>query len=72
MSIIDSDRDIHTFIHNWSLQPFSQDYDLASHTNFMFCALIFIHKWWNLQFKVDSERQISGQIFLAEFRSEIC
>ena len=24
---------IHTYIHNWSLQPFSQDYSLASHTH---------------------------------------
>ena len=26
---------IHTYIHNWSLQPFSQDYDLASHTTYV-------------------------------------
>ena len=43
----------------WSLQPFSQYYDLASHTNYVVCVN-FIHKWRDLQFEVDSERQIFG------------
>ena len=30
----------YTYIHNWSLQPFSQDYDIAFHTPLMLCALI--------------------------------
>ena len=42
-------------IYNWSLQPFSQDYDLASHTTFRLCVLIFIHKRRDLQFNIDSE-----------------
>ena len=39
--------DIHTI---WSLQPFSQDYELASHTTYVVC-INFIHKWRDLQFK---------------------
>ena len=31
--------------------------DLASHTTYVLCVN-FIHKWWDLQFKVDTERQI--------------
>ena len=27
-----------TYIHNWSLQPFSQDYDLISHTIYVVCV----------------------------------
>ena len=33
----------HTYIHNWSLQPFSQDYDLASHTTYVVCVN-FMHE----------------------------
>ena len=29
---------IHTYIHNWSLQPFSQDYDLVSHATYVVCV----------------------------------
>ena len=43
------------YIHNWSLQPFSQHYDLASHTIYVVC-INFIHYsdserrkiWWKL------------------------
>ena len=31
--------------------------DLVSHTTYIVCVN-FIHKWWDLQFKVDFERQI--------------
>ena len=51
-------------IHNWLLQPFSQDYDLASHTTYVVCVN-FIHKWRNLQFKLDSERQICEKLLMA-------
>ena len=27
-----------TYIHNWSLQPFSQDYDQTSHTTYVCCV----------------------------------
>ena len=57
--------DIDTYIHNWSLQPSIYMYiighynpliriiDLISDTTYVVCVN-FIHKWWNLQFKVDS------------------
>ena len=49
------------YIHNWSSQHFSQDYDLVSHTN-------FTHEWRYLRFKVDSERQIFlEKLFMAIF-----
>ena len=47
---------IHTYIighHNPSVRII----DLASHTTYVVCVN-FIHKWRDLQFKVDSERQI--------------
>ena len=68
---------IHTyFICNWSLQPFSQDYDLPSHTIYVVCVN-FIHKWRDLQLEVDFEPHIlesfSWQFnILSEFLSEIC
>ena len=55
---------IHIYIHNWPLQPFSQDYDLVSHTTYVVCVN-FIHEWRDLQFKVDSERQIFEKLFMA-------
>ena len=45
----------HTYAHNWSLQPFSQDYNLATHIIYIMCVN-FIHEWWHLQFKVDSKQ----------------
>ena len=52
----------HTYIHNWLLQAFSQDYGLASHTSHDVCVN-FIHEWLDLQFNVDSERQIFEKLF---------
>ena len=54
----------HTCMHNSSLQPFAQDYDLASHTTNAMCVN-FVHEWGNLQFKVDSERHVFEKIFMA-------
>ena len=31
-------------VHNWSLQPFSQDEDLSSHTTNVVC-ISFMHEW---------------------------
>ena len=31
---------VHT--HNWSLQPFSQDYDLAPHTTHAVCVILYM------------------------------
>ena len=51
--------------------------DLVSHTTYVVCVN-FIHKWRELQFTVDSERQIflrnfSWQFYLlSEFLPEIC
>ena len=61
-------------IHKWTLQPFSQDYDIAS--SYVVCVN-FIHDWRDLQFKVDSDRQIFEKLLMAiflhlEFLPEIC
>ena len=53
-----------TYIHNWLLQPFCQDCDLHYHTIHAVCVN-FIYKWQNLQFKVDSERQIFEKLLMA-------
>ena len=52
----DFGKHAHTFIHNWPLQPISQDFGLVSHTTQAVCAN-FIRAWRDLQFKVDSELQ---------------
>ena len=49
---------------NCSLQPFIEDYDLASHITYVVCVK-FIHKWPHLQFKVDFERQNFEKLFMA-------
>ena len=53
---------MHTYIHNWSLQPSVRNIDLVSHTAYVVCVN-FVHKWRDLQFKVDSERQIFWETF---------
>ena len=50
-----TDYDIHTYIID-HYNPSVIIIDLASHTTYVVCVN-FIHKWRNLQFKVDSERQ---------------
>ena len=47
----------YVYIHNWPLQPSIQDYGLVSHTTHLLC-IHFIHEWRDLQFNVDSKRQI--------------
>ena len=49
-------------MHIWSLQPFSQGNDLASHTIVCFN---FIHEWRVVRFKFDCERRICGEVFNA-------
>ena len=39
---------------------------LVPHTTYVVCVN-FIHKWWDLQFKVYSERQISWETFHGNF-----
>ena len=64
-------------LHNWSFQPFSLDYDLASHATYVVCVN-FILDLWSLQFNVVFERQIFEKLFHGrfiyshEFLSEIC
>ena len=53
-------------IHNWPLQPFSQDYGLASHITHVVCVN-FICEWWDLQFNVDSKREIFENRFRGRF-----
>ena len=55
---------MHTYIHNWPLQPFSQDYGLASHTIHV-VSVNFILEWQDLQFNVDFERAIFEKLFKA-------
>ena len=75
--LILADMYIHTYIighHNPSVRII----DLVSHTTYVVCVN-FIHKWRNLQFKVDSERQVffwetfHGNFYLlSELLPEIC
>ena len=45
--------ELHTsYIYNWSLKTFSQDYDLTPHTTYI---CYYMHEWHDLQFKVVSE-----------------
>ena len=57
----------HTCIHNWPLQPFSQDYRPSFSLLFLLYALIFMHKRREIKFKVDSERKILEKFFMAVF-----
>ena len=50
------------YIHNWSLQPFSRDYDLASHTADV--CVNFIQEWRDLQLKVNSDRFLEKLFFI--------
>ena len=57
----------HTYIHSWPLQPFSQDY-WPSFSHHLRCVCqFFIHKWRDLQLKVDSERQVFWETFHCNF-----
>ena len=47
---------VRVYIHNWPLQPFSQDYVLPSLTTHVVCVN-FIRKWRHLLYNVDSERR---------------
>ena len=65
-----------TYIHNWPLQAFSQDCSLAFHATHVVCVN-FIREWRDLQFNVDSERQIFEKLFMENlfplrFLPEIC
>ena len=51
-----------TYIHNWSFQPFSQHYGLASHNTHVVCVN-FISEWRDIQFNVNTEGQIIERNF---------
>ena len=56
-----------TYIHHWSLQPFSQGY-WPSFSHYLCCVWVnFIYKWRDLQFTVNSERQIFCETFHGNF-----
>ena len=55
---------IHAYIHNWSQQFFSQDYNRISHIIYDVCVN-FIHELQNQHFKVDFEQQIFEKLFTA-------
>ena len=57
---------LHTHIHNWSLQSFSQYYVLASHTTWV-VRVNFIYDWWDLQFKFDAELHNLDKLFHGNF-----
>ena len=52
----------HAYIHSWSIQLFSRDYDIAFHTTYAVCVN-FINEWQDVQFKVDSKRQTFDKLF---------
>ena len=56
---------IHTYIIGHYNPPVTI-IDLVSHTTYVVCVN-FIHKWRDLQFKVDSERQIFWETFYGNF-----
>ena len=53
-----------TYIHSWTLQPFSYDYGLVSQTTQVVC-LNFVRELQDLKINVDSERQIFEKLFMA-------
>ena len=67
----------HTYIFGY-YNPSVRITDLVSHTTHVVVCVNFIHKWWDLQLIVDSERQIFWETFhgnlylLSEFLQKIC
>ena len=57
------------YIHTYMIghyNPSVRIIDLVSHTTYVF-RVNFIHKWRDLQFKVDSERQVFEKLFMTVF-----
>ena len=48
----------YTYIHNWPLQTFSQDYGLTSHTFHVVCVN-FIREWRDLHLNVEFFEKLS-------------
>ena len=53
-------------IYNWPLQPFSQDYSLASHATHA-VWVNFIRVWLDLQINFDSDGEIFEKLFHGRF-----
>ena len=53
-----------TYIHTLVITIFHSGLRQISHTTYVLC-FNYIHGWWDLQFKVDSERQIFEKLFVA-------
>ena len=53
-------------MHNWPLQPCSQDYGLASRNTHIVCVN-FIREWRDLQFNADHKRHIFEKLFHGRF-----
>ena len=66
-----------TYIHNWPLQPFSQDYGLASHTTHVVCVN-FIRECGTYSLTSTPNDRFFEKLFhgsfylLSEFLPEIC
>ena len=67
-STVSSVCSLHTYIIG-HYSPSVRIIDLVTYTTY-FVRVNFKHKWWDLQFKVDSERQIFN--LLSKFLPEIC
>ena len=51
-------------IHNWPLQPFCQDYGLASHTTYVVCVH-FIRKWRSYSLTSTANARFLRNFFMA-------
>ena len=54
-------------IHNWPLQPFSQDYGLASHTTYVVCVNFFLYMsggTYNLKSTPNDEKRKKKLFFI--------
>ena len=65
-SVACSIQKMHTYIYNWSLQPFSQDYVLASHTTHVVCVN-YIREWRDLQFYASPNGRFFEKLFHGKF-----
>ena len=56
------DKNLHAYIQAYVISHYNPS-DLASHTTYV-AFVNFLHKWWDLLFKVDAKRQIFGKVFM--------
>ena len=55
-----------TYIHTYIIGHYNPLVSIITQflTLLILCAFIFIHKWWHLQFKADSVREIFEKLFI--------